>query len=319
MFNRKVSIILVGCIFLGGIAILLLMEGVQAGFHQKEQMKTSDSPVVERTPVEKNSDDEEPTVNHPTSDTDIGITLDTAIYNYLYENGIDESEVSIFYQRLDTNESFELNVDDFFLSGSIYKVPLAMLYYEKINGGEISEDDQLLYTADSYEEGGPIGTTYSPGSYIPVSTLLYHTIINSDNTAARILFNNLGGWVTFRDLIKKYDDSTNPENIESERFYENEFTSRYTNEILYYLYHHEDEYSELIERMKMTCTSSYLNLNLGVDIAQKYGSYSYAENAIGIVYGDVPYIISIFTSLSYGNGMQVVGDINELCYNYTNS
>lgn len=311
MFNRKVILLLMVCICLGGFGIFLVMDGIQDGVQQNENKRANESPVVETTPAKNDISLNKDSISDENTKKD----LDTAIYEYLYEQGIDESEIAIFYQRMDTNESFELNVDDYYLSGSIYKVPLAMLYYEQLNAKEISSDDVLLYSANSYEEGGPIGSTYSPGSYISVSTLLYHTIMNSDNTAARILFNNLGGWTTFRDMIKKYDVN----NSDSEFFYENEFTARYTNEVLYYLYNHADEYSELIENMEMTCRDSYLNQNLEVTIAQKYGSYSYAENAIGIVYDDIPYIISIFTSLSYGNGMQVIGDINELCYNYTNS
>ena len=311
MLNRKVLIILIGCICLGGFGIFIVMDGLQDGINHDSDKKASTAPIVEKIPKDDEDGDEgeELQENAYTGD------LETMIQNYLLDQGIDEREVAICYQNLVTNEVYELNADEYFLSGSIYKVPLAMLYYEQINAGEIDERASLLYTANSYEEGGPVGYTYSVGSYVPLPTLLYHTIISSDNTAARILFNHLGGWETYRDMIKKYDE----EDTDSEEFYENEFTAHYTNEVLYYLYNHADEYTELIENMKLTCMDSYLNQNLEISIAQKYGSYDYAENAIGIVFGDTPYIISIFTSLSYGDGIQVVGDLNELCYNYTNS
>lgn len=49
---------------------------------------------------------------------------------------------------------------------------------------------------------------------------------------------------------------------------------------------------------------------------QKYGYYDIYNNAAGIVYGDHPYSIAIFTSL--GNQNTVIGDINAICYAYFN-
>ena len=41
------------------------------------------------------------------------------------------------------------------------------------------------------------------------------------------------------------------------------------------------------------------------------------EIAAGIVYGEHPYSIAIFTSLNE-DGIRVIGEINELCYEYFN-
>lgn len=244
------------------------------------------------------------------NDTDSTETLQDKIHTYLQQQQIDEADISIAIHDLTTAEEYRYQSDTYFVAASLYKLPLAMLYYEKLAEGSIHGYDTLLYTANCYEEGGPIGYTYRVGDTITIETLLYDMIVYSDNTAGHILYENLSGWNAFRDEIKKY--SSIPY---TEAFYENMFTTAYLNDVLFYLTENSDLYASLIEDMMLVYPDDYLAGELDEVIAQKYGSYDTAENAAGIVYGEHPYTIAILTRVG-SNGSSVIADINKIVATY---
>lgn len=239
-------------------------------------------------------------------------SLDAIVRNYLKQRGINSERIAIGYHNFITGETYQLNPDTAFFSGSLYKVPLVMLYSDALGRGTLHMNQLLTYSDTAYEEGGPVGEIYVPGDRIPLKQLLYDTIVYSDNTAARILFQALGGWDTFRTQIQGYSL-----NDMDEHFYENTFTISYTQDVLLHLYEHQDAYALLLDDMKVANPNAYLKQKVDITIAQKYGSYDLYEHAIGIVYGDHPYSISIFTELGV-SGMDVIGDLNLICYTYAN-
>lgn len=249
--------------------------------------------------------------NMDTQETLTETTLLERITIYLDENEILEHQISIAIYDPSTQQSYQLYANEDMFSASLYKVPLAMLYYEYIEEGTIFLEDTLLYSEDCYEEGGPIASTYGIGSYIGIEELLYDMIVYSDNTAAHILFEHLGGWTTYRTLIEKYSAQT----FNASFYEENVFPASYATDVLQYLYQHASIYKALIQHMKLVYPQDYLGKKLDVQIAQKYGSYETYENAMGIVYGEHPYLITIMTSLG-NEATQVIGEINEIAYNF---
>ena len=69
------------------------------------------------------------------------------------KNGLNSSNFGFFFYNINTREYYFYNEDKYFTAASTVKVPVAMLYYDKINAGEISEDDTLLYKSNAYEAG----------------------------------------------------------------------------------------------------------------------------------------------------------------------
>lgn len=90
----------------------------------------------------------------------------------------------------------------------------------------------------------------------------------------------------------------------------------FVSDVLSYLYKHSNDYTQLIADLKNAMPDDYLATSVDAEIAQKYGNYGIYKNAAGIIYGDHPYSIAIFTSL--GNQNTVIGDINAICYAYFN-
>lgn len=233
--------------------------------------------------------------------------------DYLKENEIDAQEGGYVVIDLLSGDSIGANEDTYFYAASTYKLPLAMVWYEKINDQEAKLDEELVFLEDTYEEGGHIGTDYEYGSSISIQELLEAMIIESDNSAAHILYENLGGWPAFKKELKKFD----PTQRIDEKYisYDNEFTPKNMGNILKYFYSHKDEFEKLLKDLKKSKPGEFLDRNLNVYFPQKYGSYDYSYNAAGINFNTHPYAIVIDTVLG-DYGEVVIGDMNEIVYSY---
>lgn len=239
--------------------------------------------------------------------------LGNQIDAYLEKNDIDTNKLSIYITDLETEESYSINENVDFLAASIYKLPLAMLYYEKINDGILSYKQSYTLKEEYYEEGGPIGKL-EVGTNVSLENLLYNVIVNSDNTAGHILFENLGGWINFKKEAVKY---TSLEMGSTFYSYDNVLSAAYMNDVLKYLYTHKSEFAQLIEDLKIATPNDFLNKNINNSVMQKYGFYASAYNSVGLSIDGYPYSIVVFTNLN-SNGVQVMADINEICYTYFN-
>ena len=86
---------------------------------------------------------------------------------------------------------FALHGDEQFVAGSTYKLPLLMAEAERIASGLASPLDQLCYE-DSDAEAGWF-TDYSPGMCLSVQEVAMRIGTYSDNTAAHMLADSIGG------------------------------------------------------------------------------------------------------------------------------
>lgn len=225
------------------------------------------------------------------------------------DNSLTAENFSFFYYNLKTKEYYLDNGDKWFTAASTTKVPIAMLYYDKVNSKEVTFDTTYVYKSSDYEEGdGMTAYTYDTGDSIPLSFLLEEMIENSDNTATNVLTNALGGREKYIGDTLKYVN----EKIElqtPENFYDENVTSaKYGLGIMNYLYNHPEEYAGLIDHMTRSSYGSYLKKYItDYDVAHKYGSYEGNVHDYGIVYAKEPYLIGVFT--------QSVPDAEELIAN----
>lgn len=222
------------------------------------------------------------------------------------EKGLNESNFSFFYYNVDLQKYYFYNEDTYFTAASTVKLPVAMLYYDKIRKDEISLEDTILYTSDCYEAGA--GTTaymYSVGSKVPISLLLEQAIVNSDNTAINILINNLG-YTNCKTQIAGYSEIELPENF----YTSNIISAKYGYDVVNYLYQNIENYSELIEYLKISSNGEYLKKYITeYDVAHKYGSYNGYVHDYGIVFGESTYFIGIFTK-KIANADELIANIS---------
>lgn len=241
----------------------------------------------------------------------IDMDLAKDIEVYFQENGIDHEKVAYCITDLEHNIKYSMNEKDEFIAASIYKLPLAMLYYDKVNNGEYTLDSTFTYSGYMHEDAGVISSNYGIGSQIPLSDLLDDLIEYSDNDAGHILYENLGGWKEYKEAMTKYTDSI------SENYYteDNVSTANTMNDVVTYLYEHKEDYKDLIENMEKAEPGEYLDRDTQLSMPQKYGMYDSALNSVGFVECNTPYSIVVLTDLG-DKGADVMANINRIAYEH---
>ena len=241
----------------------------------------------------------------------IDMSLAKDIEAYFQENGIDHEKVAYCITDLEHNIKYSMNEKDEFIAASIYKLPLAMLYYDKVNEGEYTLDSTFTYSGYMHEDAGVISSDYGIGSQVPLSDLLNDLIIYSDNDAGHILYKNLGGWKEYKEAMTKYTDSI------SENYYtmDNVTTANTMNDVVTYLYDHKEDYKGLIKNMEEAEPGEYLDRDTQLSMPQKYGMYDSALNSVGFVECNTSYSIVVLTSLG-DKGADVMANINRIAYEH---
>lgn len=241
----------------------------------------------------------------------IDMSLAKDIEAYFQENGIDHEKVAYCITDLEHNIKYSMNEKDEFIAASIYKLPLAMLYYDKVNEGEYTLDSTFTYSGYMHEDAGVISSDYGIGSQVPLSDLLNDLIIYSDNDAGHILYENLGGWKEYKEAMTKYTDSI------SENYYtmDNVTTANTMNDVVTYLYDHKEDYKGLIKNMEEAEPDEYLDRDTQLSMPQKYGMYDSALNSVGFVECNTSYSIVVLTSLG-DKGADVMANINRIAYEH---
>lgn len=296
-------IILIICL----VSIVLIIQTQ----NEKEEVSTQESTnseEVKKQKEEKTENKEESMevsieVTEPTEDEDIK----NLITELKTKNNLTENNFAFFYYNPQTQKYYFDNQEKYFKGASTIKVPVAMLYYDKIKSGELTEDKQLQYTSDDYEAGGgTTSATYKVGSYIPISFLLEQSIINSDNTAVNILIDGIG-YRNCREQIAKYSD----EQFIDEFFTTNLITAALGYDIINHIYQNQEDYQQLIEYMKQSSNGEYLKKYVTeYDVAHKYGSYEGNVHDYGIVYAESPYLIGVFTN-GVAQADELIADISR--------
>ena len=241
----------------------------------------------------------------------IDMSLAKDIEAYFQENGIDHEKVAYCITDLEHNIKYSMNEKDEFIAASIYKLPLAMQYYDKVNEGEYTLDSTFTYSGYMHEDAGVISSDYGIGSQVPLSDLLNDLIIYSDNDAGHILYENLGGWKEYKEAMTKYTDSI------SENYYtmDNVTTANTMNDVVTYLYDHKEDYKGLIKNMEEAEPGEYLDRDTQLSMPQKYGMYDYTLNSVGFVECNTSYSIVVLTSLG-DKGTDVMANINRIAYEH---
>lgn len=308
-------IILVICLICIVILIQTQNENREVSASQDKSVEQQEAENQEQEETEENQENNADSSNEesqtetqevpttPTEDEEIK----TLIAEIKTANNLTADNFAFFYYNPQTQKYYFDNQDKYFKGASTVKVPVAMIYYDKIKNGELTEESTLQYTSDDYEAGG--GTTaskYKVGNYIPISFLLEQSIINSDNTAVNILIDGIG-YRKCRELMAQYSD---------EEFIADFYTSNLTKasfgfDIINHIYQNQENYQELIGYMKQSSFGEYLKKYISeYDVAHKYGSYAGNVHDYGIVFADSPYLIGVYTQ-NVPNADELIANISR--------
>lgn len=239
-------------------------------------------------------------------------TLESAMQEVLDNYTFEDEQLAYFYYSIEDGEEIICNGSETMIAASTIKVPLAMVYYDKITAGELSLDDTITFYGSAYEIGGEIPNEYYVGQEIPLDILLEYLIVYSDNSAANILIEHLGDFSEYRSSIFSYSNQTFPA-----AFYQNNYTNaNYQLETLKTLYSNRDSYEKLIQDMEKSAAGEYLQAQVkDVPIAHKYGNFDGYLHDYGIVFAKQPYIVGIDTS-GIPNAEQMIAALGEVIWQY---
>lgn len=210
------------------------------------------------------------------------------------EYGLGEDNFSMAYYNTVTGESWLYNEDAPMLGGSVYKLPLAMRYVERVNAGELTMDSIV-------------------GGY-RLDLALRAMLVNSDNDVAKALEDSFGGRVAFRSTLPEYFGVDAAE-LPSLYIDENYFNAAYTLNLLQFLYDNAETYAPVPDLMREAQPDRFFREQVSeYPVAQKYGYYENYLNDVGIIYTDQPFLLAVFTHYVPESAL---GDICRALCDYT--
>lgn len=230
--------------------------------------------------------------------------IDMLFEKYDIEQGSEHLTIG-YYNTLTGEEQYYLP-DTYKVSASMFKVPLNMIYTDRISGGEMSFEDEIY------------GASYS--------WYQYRTIVRSDNSCSETLINYLGGYSAFKELQIPYLGNNPADDIGYLYSVDNYYTARQFINILNMLYYQNDRFPGIIENMLQAEPYNYFKeYEHDYPIAQKYGFVEQTEggakhtfiNSCAIAYTDTPFFMVLFTD-NLTDAYNVMSEFSVLMCQYTN-
>ena len=236
------------------------------------------------------------------------------IRQYLEKKQLDGRHLAVDVLNFRTQSRYTFNSSCYFTAASTYKLCLATLYYDLVAQSKVALSDTYLLDASMTDEGEAVAGTYKTGDSIPVRELLKHMVISSDNTAAHVLFQHLGGFDKFKTLTCSFL------NIQPDQAYLQEgnlINAQILTACARAIYSAaQTTYKQLLEDMTQAQTSRYFNLLPPMQhiMAQKYGSFENAMNSVGFsLDANNPFSLVVLTDLGPACE-QVLAEIAALIY-----
>lgn len=237
------------------------------------------------------------------------------IESYIHDRDYAMSDLAVYVESGDESVTYKLNVDKTMTAASTYKLALSMLYYDQIAEGDQTEESTLTFGAESVRDEGsnPILASYGVGAAVPIQDAVAFALHDSDNTAAAILYDNLGGWEEFCSLRSRYSKYPGI----AENPLDNVCTAAQLMDEVRLLMNNQNKYKPIISALDGATADAYLNALVEEDtMIQKYGQVGGATNSVGFSKIGNPYRIVV---LSNSNDNTVdAGVINKIAYNVLN-
>ncbi|MBQ7566290.1 MAG: serine hydrolase [Oscillospiraceae bacterium] len=222
-------------------------------------------------------------------------TIEERVAQFMADRRLNEYNFAVSYYDCETGERFDFNETRMMVAASTFKLPLNLYYYELEQAGEISPD------------------AYIPNSGTTLRNCHRMSLVDSNNDVSIAMLYNLGDFRTYKQKMRKYFTMTDEE-ITTPYWADNNYCTRMMTDALLYLYERQEQFPEMLDYMKQSCPGRYFKKRLDCEIAHKFGSFEGAENDVGIIYGDHPFLLSVFTMQA---GENVSADAAVLFRDYT--
>lgn len=240
----------------------------------------------------------------PYADRFDGKDWDAVMEEFLTQHGANTARLGLAYYNTVTGEEHEINGDVYRYAASVYKLPLNMLYAERVCKGEIQMDDVIG------------GWTYAEAQRLSLE--------NSSNEISAMLSSHLGTRQQYCEALAPLlaDD---PDTLGEEylfKCYVNQLTPTQILHALKLLYADPDRYPNVLDHMLKAQQREYFCMTeRRYPIAHKYGCLfgedgATTVNDCGIVYTDDPILLVMFTGNLPG-AFTLMADYCTLMCDYT--
>lgn len=202
--------------------------------------------------------------------------------------------------RISDGAAIAYQPDKYFQSCSTIKAPYCLYVAKLISEGKIDPEKAVAYTASDYMTGSGSIKDFSYGTHFRIKTLVEYSIGKSDNIAHNML-NSAIGSTGFYDMLDRIN--CNVPTTENLVWPESNAKSA----VLWWsqIYSFKDEGATgkwLWNLFKINYSKISVALN-GKDCRTKTGSSTYCSHEAGVVLGNEPYIVAIYTKTSSAYGV----------------
>ena len=241
----------------------------------------------------------------PDEDRFGGKDWDAVVEEFLSRRGVNTSRIGIAYYNTVTGEEHFLNGDVYRYAASVYKLPLNMIYAERVYNGEMDMDE--------------------PISGLPYRDMQRLSLELSSNSISELLCTHLGTRQQYCEAMAAMlaDDPADLGEDFIFRCYTNDLTPAQLLYALKKLYAAPDRYPDVLEHMLVAQQDEYFCMTeRRYRIAHKYGCLiseedgSVTVNDCGIVYTDDPFLLVMFTG-SLPGAFTLMADFCTLMCDYT--
>lgn len=230
--------------------------------------------------------------------------------------GSTQGTYGVYVYEFDTGQSFGLNEHIPFEGASTIKIPVMMLLFEKIDAGNVSKEEVMVYQWSDYEEGTGSIQQAGVGTEWTVAELAEKMMNESDNVAKNMLLRRLG-----LHAIEEYAIEKGAEDFD---LIFNRVTPRDMGLLLKKIYEGSvagpEPTAEMLDMMTGTQYEQRIPRYLGgIRVAHKIGTMGDSVNDAGIVFaGDSPFVLAVYSEgvASEEEAEDVIGRIAWLVTNY---
>ena len=182
-----------------------------------------------------------------------GKTVEELIDAFRADHDLTEDNFELSYYNTVTGESYDFNETKMLYGASTYKLPLNLYYYDMQLAGEITGDTMIT-------KGSTLDEAH------------YQSLVYSNNELSYSLWRRIGDWPEYKQAMRKYFTMTDEE-IPQNYYYDHLFCTRMMMDTLKVVWDGQENYTELIDDLKIACPGAYFKTYIDVDetpIAHKY-------------------------------------------------
>lgn len=226
-----------------------------------------------------------------------GISGDFSALNELItKSGMDVGFLAV---RIRDGAAIAYQPDKYFQSCSTIKAPYSLYVAKLISEGKLDPEKSVAYTSSDYMTGSGSIKNFSYGTHFRIKTLVEYSISKSDNIAHNML-NSAIGSAGFYDMLDRMN--CNIPTTQNLVWPESNAKSAVLWWSQIYSFRNEGDIGKwLWDLFDINYSKISVALN-GKSCHTKTGSSTYCSHEAGVVLGNEPYIVAIYTktSSSYG-------------------